>query len=88
MPRTFKVSSSAMPTLLGFPALEFSTLTGSEGLSQVFQYLITLITPDSPKLTELVSANVDYKPLVGNSFTVTMALEGGGERYIVDKCNG
>ena len=82
MPRTFKVTSSAMPTLMGMPALEFSSLSGSEGLSQVFEYHITLITPDNPALTELTSANVDYKPLVGNSFTVTMALEGGGQRHL------
>lgn len=82
MPRTFKVTSSAMPNLAGMPALEFASLSGSEGLSQVFEYHITLVTPDNPMLTDLVTANVDYKPLVGNSFTVTMALDGGGQRHI------
>ena len=65
-------------TVAGLPALEFASLSGSEGLSQVFQYHISLITPDNPMLTDLVTANVDYKPLVGNSLTVTMALDGGG----------
>ena len=82
MPRTFKVTSSAMPNLAGLPALEFASLSGSEGLSQVFEYHITLVTPDNPMLTDLVTANVDYKPLVGNSFTVTMALDGGGQRHL------
>jgi type VI secretion system secreted protein VgrG len=82
MPRTFKVTSAAMPQLLGFPALELQSLRGQEGLSQVFQYLIRLITPDNPALTSLLTANVNYKPLVGNSFTVSMDLDGGGQRHI------
>lgn len=82
MPRTFKVTSAAMPQLLGFPALELQSLRGQEGLSQVFQYHIRLITPDNPALTSLLTANVNYKPLVGNSFTVSMDLDGGGQRHI------
>ena len=82
MPRTFKVKSPAMPTLMGLPALEFASLSGGEGLSQVFVYHITLITPDSPMLTGLVSANVTYKDLVGKQFTVTLEQASGAQRHI------
>jgi type VI secretion system secreted protein VgrG len=56
--RTISVGSDAMPSLLGNPALEFKSLDGTEALGQLFEYTVRLQTPDSPMLTEYVTANV------------------------------
>jgi uncharacterized protein involved in type VI secretion and phage assembly len=50
-----------MPSLLGRPALEFKSLDGREALGQLFEYTVRLQTPDSPLLTEHVTANVPVK---------------------------
>lgn len=67
-----------MPSLLGFPALEFKSLQGSELLGNLFNYTLQLQTPDNPMLTELVTANVPIKDLVGQDFSVRIALDGKG----------
>ena len=78
MNRTISITSPAMPTLLGFNALEVEVLDGHEGLGQLFHYRLRLRTPDNPAITELVAANVPFKQLVGKEITVHIELEGRG----------
>ncbi|WP_211233788.1 hypothetical protein, partial [Comamonas composti] len=78
MSRTIQVDSPAMPSLLGLPALEFKSLQGHESLGQLFCYTVELQTPDSPALTETVTANLPIKDLVGQEFSVRIALDGKG----------
>jgi type VI secretion system secreted protein VgrG len=67
-----------MPSLLGRPALEFKSLDGREALGQLFEYTVRLQTPDSPLLTEHVTANVPVKQLVGKEFGLCIELDGKG----------
>ncbi|MDH6168207.1 type VI secretion system secreted protein VgrG [Variovorax boronicumulans] len=76
--RTISVGSPAMPSLLGNPALVFKSLDGTEALGELFQYTVRLQTPDSPMLTEYVTANVPVKQLVGKEFGIGIELDGKG----------
>jgi type VI secretion system secreted protein VgrG len=76
--RTISVGSDAMPSLLGNPALEFKSLDGTEALGQLFEYTVRLQTPDSPALTEYVTANVPIKQLIGKEFGICIELDGKG----------
>jgi len=76
--RTISVDSADMPTLLGRPALEFKSLDGTEALGQLFEYTVRLQTPDSPMLTEHVTANVAIKQLIGKEFSICIELDGKG----------
>jgi type VI secretion system secreted protein VgrG len=67
-----------MPALLGLPALEFKSLDGSEALGRLFEYTVRLQTPDSPMLTEYVTANVSVKQLIGREFSIRIELDGKG----------
>lgn len=75
---TVTISSPAMPQLLGVDALEFKSLHGSEGLSQLYKYTVELQTPDNPLITELSGANIPYKNLVGKEFSLNIELERNG----------
>jgi type VI secretion system secreted protein VgrG len=66
-----------MPSLAGMPALEFRSIRGHESLGECFEYYVRAITPDVPFLTSTVSANVEFKALVGKELTVDMEVEGG-----------
>ncbi|WP_167330537.1 contractile injection system protein, VgrG/Pvc8 family [Variovorax paradoxus] len=76
--RTISVGSAAMPSLLGSPALEFKSLDGREALGELFEYTVRLQTPDSPALTEYVTANVPVKQLIGKEFGICIELDGKG----------
>jgi type VI secretion system secreted protein VgrG len=67
-----------MPSLLGSPALEFRSLDGHEALGELFEYTVRLQTPDSPALTDYVTANVPVKQLVGKEFGICIELDGTG----------
>ncbi|MDB5846443.1 MAG: type secretion system tip protein VgrG, partial [Rhodoferax sp.] len=53
-------------------------MQGSESLGTLFRYVIELQTPDAPDLTEVVTANINVKQLVGKEFNVIIELEGRG----------
>ena len=74
--RVLSVSSSAMPTLGGGPALEPVAVEGSEGLSRLFRYTLTLATPEQPGYNERQAANVVIKQLVGEALTAHIVLDG------------
>ncbi|WP_143713531.1 hypothetical protein [Variovorax sp. RO1] len=76
--RTVCVSSAAMPSLLGSPALEFKSLDGREALGELFEYTVRLQTPDSPALTDYVTANIPVKQLIGKEFGIRLELDGKG----------
>ncbi|MDQ0016234.1 type VI secretion system secreted protein VgrG [Variovorax boronicumulans] len=76
--RTISVGSAAMPSLLGNPALEFKSLDGREALGELFEYTVRLQTPDSPALTEYITANVPIKQLIGKEFSICIELDGKG----------
>lgn len=63
-----------MPGLLGSPALEFKSLDGREALGELFEYTVRLQTPDSPILTDYVTANMPVKQLIGKEFGIRIVL--------------
>ncbi|WP_426391561.1 type VI secretion system Vgr family protein [Variovorax sp. R-27] len=65
-----------MPTLGGEPALEPVAIEGSEGLSGLFRYTLTLATPEQPGYNERQAANVTIKQLVGEALTAHVVLDG------------
>lgn len=79
MSRTLTLTSPAMPTLLGLPALEARAIHGHETLGEMYHYTVLAATPDSPLLTERAAANVDFKSLVGKEATVHIQLDGKGQ---------
>jgi len=85
--RVLRVTSSAMPQWGNAPALEPVAIEGSEGLSQLYAYTVTLTTPEQPGFNERQAANVAIKQLVGEPLAVHILLDGrpgagGGERHI------
>lgn len=82
MNRTISYWSSVSMTLKGAPAFEVKSVHGTENLGELFHYTITLQTPDSPDLTEVVTANLSYKQMVGKEAGITIELDGGGQREI------
>ncbi|SDY30814.1 type VI secretion system secreted protein VgrG [Variovorax sp. YR266] len=74
--RVLSVSAAAMPTLGGEPALEPVAIEGSEGLSTLFRYTLTLATPEQPGYNERQAANVTIKQLVGEALTAHVVLDG------------
>ncbi|WP_431122539.1 type VI secretion system Vgr family protein [Variovorax paradoxus] len=74
--RVLSISSSAMPTLGGEPALEPIAIDGNEGLSRLFRYTLTLATPEQPGYNERQAANVAIKQLVGEGLTAHIVLDG------------
>ncbi|MDF0607226.1 type VI secretion system tip protein VgrG, partial [Neisseriaceae bacterium TC5R-5] len=83
--QTIQVFSSAMPQLLGRPAFEFKQLHGSEAISELYAYHITLQTPDigiGYGIDESVTANLNHKALVGKEFSLQIELDGGDSRCL------
>jgi type VI secretion system secreted protein VgrG len=75
MSHVAQLKSEAMPSLAGMPALEFRSIRGHESLGDCFEYYVRAITPDLPVLTSAVTANVDYKALLGKELTVDMEVD-------------
>nr|WP_314267192.1 type VI secretion system tip protein TssI/VgrG [uncultured Moellerella sp.] len=78
MPRTITFHSSAMPTLLGEPALMISMLEGEESLSNLYTYTITAKTPANPAIPWQSASNLDLKSLIGQQVAVVIELDGNG----------
>ena len=74
--RVLSVSSTAMPMLGGEPALEPIAIEGTEGVSRLFGYTLTLATPEQPGYNERQAANVAIKQLVGEALTAYIVLDG------------
>ncbi|HDL6478353.1 TPA: type VI secretion system tip protein VgrG, partial [Yersinia enterocolitica] len=82
MSRTIKLSSPAMPYLLGEPALVLSKLEGEEAFSTLYSYTITAKTPANPSIPWQTASNVDLKALIGKEMTIEMELDGNGLDYV------
>ncbi|WP_152548346.1 type VI secretion system Vgr family protein, partial [Siccibacter colletis] len=78
MSRTITLTSPAMPSLLGEPALVLSTLTGEEAFSTLYTYHIMVRTPANPDIPWQAASNVDLKALIGKEMTVELELDGNG----------
>jgi len=74
--RVLSITSSAMPTLGNEPALEPVSIEGSERLSSLFRYTLTLATPEQQGYNERQAANVAVKQLVGELLTAHVVLDG------------
>ena len=81
---TVTVDSPAMPRLLGLPALRLLRMQGAECLSTLDTYTLELRTPGDDVVPLAASANLDLRALIGQSFTVSIRLDGmgGGVREI------
>ncbi|MBL7676323.1 type VI secretion system Vgr family protein, partial [Atlantibacter hermannii] len=78
MARTFTLNSSAMPYLLGEPALVLAKLEGEETFSRLYSYTITAKTPANPAIPWQAASNIDLKALIGKEMTVSIELDGNG----------
>ncbi|QSI32670.1 type VI secretion system tip protein VgrG [Variovorax sp. RKNM96] len=77
--RTLEVSSSAIPWVLGRPALEPVRLSGAEGLNSLFAYELLLKTPDALNLGASDAANFDLDSFIGQQITCNVQLDGAGQ---------
>ncbi|WP_211460485.1 type VI secretion system Vgr family protein [Collimonas silvisoli] len=77
-PRTLSAKSSAIPELLGQPALIPVSLSGTEGINTLFDYKLILKTPDALNHLSDKAANFNLDDFIGRELTVAIALEGDG----------
>ncbi|WP_211460496.1 type VI secretion system tip protein VgrG [Collimonas silvisoli] len=75
--RTLSVTSSVIPELMGQPALTPVSLVGTEGINTLFDYKLTLKTPDTLNHLADKAANFNLDDFIGRQLTATIALEGG-----------
>ncbi|WP_342754622.1 type VI secretion system tip protein TssI/VgrG [Pantoea sp. MBD-2R] len=78
MARTITLSSSAMPVLLGEPALVLTKLEGEEAFSTLYSYTLTVKTPANSLIPWQSASNVDIKALIGKEMTISIELDGNG----------
>jgi type VI secretion system secreted protein VgrG len=77
--RTLDISSSAIPLVLGRPALEPVRLSGHEGLSSLFEYELLLKTPDGLNLGASQAVNFDLDGFIGCEIACSIQLDGAGQ---------
>jgi type VI secretion system secreted protein VgrG len=77
--RTLSVHGPALPlSPSGTPLLQVRSVTGTERLSEIYEYTINLYTPADPALDSTLTANLDLKAMIGKSLTITIQLDGSG----------
>ena len=77
-PRALTVKSPAIPVVAGQPALVPLKLVGSEGVNVLFEYRLTLQTPDALNFMSGTGSNFDLNAFVGLELTCYVELEGQG----------
>ncbi len=77
-PRALTVKSPAIPVLAGQPALIPLKLEGTEGINSLFEYQLTLQTPDALNFMAGTGSNFDLDSFVGLELTCDVELEGQG----------
>jgi type VI secretion system secreted protein VgrG len=77
-PRALTVTSPAIPQVAGQPALVPLKLEGSEGVNCLFEYRLTLQTPDALNFMAGTGSNFDLEAFVGLELTCYVELEGHG----------
>jgi type VI secretion system secreted protein VgrG len=76
--RALTVSSLAIPVVAGQPALVPLKLEGTEGINSLFDYRLTLQTPDAFNFQASAGSNFDLDAFVGLELTCYVELEGQG----------
>ena len=76
--RTLSASSTAIPDIMGQPALVPVKLSGAEGLNGLFEYHLDLKTPDGLNLIPSHAANFKLNDFIGRELTIKIDLEGNG----------
>jgi type VI secretion system secreted protein VgrG len=77
-PRALTVKSPAIPVVAGQAALVPLKLEGAEGINSLFEYRLTLQTPDAYNFKASEGSNFDLESLVGLELTCYVELEGQG----------
>ncbi len=77
-PRVLTVRSAAIPVIAGQPALVPLKLEGEEGINRLFEYRLTLQTPDAFNFKASAGANFELDGFVGLELTCLIELEGQG----------
>ena len=77
--RTLEISSSAIPLVLGRPALEAVRLSGHEGLNSLFEYEALLKTPDALNLGASGAMDFDLDSFIGREITCSIQIDGAGQ---------
>ena len=77
-PLALTVQSPAIPLVDGRPALVPLKLQGSEGVNMLFEYQLTLQTPDAQNFMAGQAANFDLDAFVGRELACSIELEGQG----------
>ncbi|MFC5472448.1 type VI secretion system Vgr family protein, partial [Paraherbaspirillum soli] len=78
MTKTAAFYCTSMPKLLGIDALHFFSIKGTEHLSELYEYTITLKTPDNRGIAKDATASINLKALLGQEATVAIELDGIG----------
>ncbi|MET3495615.1 type VI secretion system Vgr family protein [Variovorax boronicumulans] len=77
--RTLEIASSAIPLVLGSPALEPVRLSGREGLNSLFVYELLLKTPDGLNLGASQAMDFDLDSFIGCEISCNIQLDGAGQ---------
>lgn len=76
--RGLTVSSPAIAVVAGQPALVPLKLEGTEGINQLFDYRLTLQTPDALRIRPGAMSNLELNAFVGLELTCFIELENQG----------
>jgi type VI secretion system secreted protein VgrG len=77
--RTLEISSTAIPSSMGRPALEPVRLSGHEGVNSLFEYELLLKTPDALNLGASGAADFDLDSFIGREIACSIQLDGAGQ---------
>jgi type VI secretion system secreted protein VgrG len=78
-PRTLELSGDALPKWLDQPLFAVARVKGRETLGQLYDYEVELSTIESPQLPVYqAQALVDLDKLIGQTVTLSVAIEGNG----------
>lgn len=79
MPQTLSVTSTAIPSSLGLPALVPVRLAGREGVNGLFEYELLLKTPDALNVGASGAADFNLDGFIGQAIACVIELDGSGE---------
>ena len=77
-PRALTVQSPALPDVAGVVALVPLKLQGVESINTLFEYTLTLHTPDALMFKGKMGSDFDLSEMVGRELTCKVELEGLG----------
>lgn len=80
--RTVTLTGEGLPELLGRSALTVVRVEGQENLCELFEYRVTLKTPDSLNTAFGPAANLDMPALQGRELTIALELDGRGSGLV------